>query len=327
MPRQARLDVPGALHHIMVRGIDKTDIFRDDQDRSLFLERLGLNVSEGGSAVYAWTIMRNHVHVLFKSGKDGISSVMRKQLTWYAQCFNRRHRRTGHLFENRYKSILCDEDNYLLALVRYIHLNPVRAGIVKTVEELDRYPWSGHRTIIGKTTQPWMDVDSVLSQFGGSPRRAINEYRRFMREGFGQGAIKELTGGGLIKSRGGWSQVLAMRRRGQTEEFDQRILGGGSFVSQILKEAEERHLRQLKHTRTGKSIRKIIEEECRKSGVNLLELRGGGKRHVVSRTRAAVAIRGREELGLSAAAIARQVGVSTSAITKGIERMEQAAKK
>jgi REP element-mobilizing transposase RayT len=119
MPRQARLDAPGALHHIMVRGIDKTDIFRDDQDKARFLERLGENVTEGKCFVYAWVLMDNHVHLLFKSGKYVISAVIRKLLTWYAQYFNRRHKRTGHLFQNRYKSILCDEDSYFLALVRY----------------------------------------------------------------------------------------------------------------------------------------------------------------------------------------------------------------
>ena len=118
MPRQARLDVPGALHHIMVRGINKSDIFKDDQDKALFIERLGQNVIEGKCSVYAWVLMENHVHLLFKSGQRGISAVMRKLLTWYAQYFNRRHGRSGHLFENRYKSILCDEDNYLSALVR-----------------------------------------------------------------------------------------------------------------------------------------------------------------------------------------------------------------
>ena len=112
MPRQARLDVPGALHPIMVRGLDKTNIFRDDEDKARFLERLGLNIEEGACSVYAWVLMDNHVHVLFKSGKDGISTVMRKLLTGYAQYFNRKHVRTGHLFENRYKSILCDEDTY-----------------------------------------------------------------------------------------------------------------------------------------------------------------------------------------------------------------------
>jgi len=209
MPRQARLDIPGALHHIMVRGINKAKIFDDDQDKSRFLERLGQNVVAGNCSVYAWVLMDNHVHILFKSGSHGISVVMRKQLAWYAQYYNRRHRRTGHLFENRYKSILCDEDNYLLALVRYIHLNPLRAKIVKTIQELDRYQFCGHRTIIGKADHPWMDVKYVLHQFGNTHRKSLLEYRQFMREGIGLGRQPELTGGGLLRSVGGWSQVIA----------------------------------------------------------------------------------------------------------------------
>ncbi|HAR39696.1 MAG TPA: hypothetical protein DCS09_14640 [Porphyromonadaceae bacterium] len=325
MPRQARLDVPGALHHIMVRGINKADIFDDDQDRTLFIERLGDTVAEGQCTVYAWALMSNHVHILFKSGKQGISSIMRKLLTWYAQYYNRRHKRTGHLFENRYKSILCDEDNYLLALVRYIHLNPLRAGIVKTSEELNRYPWSGHRTIIGKASYPWMDAEHVLTQFGNTRRKALHAYRVFMLEGVGQGKIKELTGGGLIRSQGGWSQVLSMQRRGQKEDFDERILGGGDFVHAILKEAEENQLRQVKARRAGKTIQKIIEEECRKQGISTIELKGGGKRRRVSDTRALIAVRGRNELGLTAAAIARHVGVNTSAISRAIERLDEKA--
>ena len=132
MPRQARLDVPGALHHIMVRGANQSAIFEDERDRARFLERLGEKVTEARASVYAWALMDTHAHILFKSGQEGISAVMRKLLTWYAQYYNRRHRRRGHLFENRYKSILCDEESYLLALVRYIHLNPVRAKVVKT---------------------------------------------------------------------------------------------------------------------------------------------------------------------------------------------------
>ena len=137
MPRQARLDFPGALHHIMVRGINKSAIFNDNQDRSRFLERLGQNLIKTQSAVYAWVLLETHIHLLVRSGGPGISALMRKLLTWYAQYYNRRHRRTGHLFENRYKSILCDEETYLLALVRYIHLNPIRAKVVKTMKELD----------------------------------------------------------------------------------------------------------------------------------------------------------------------------------------------
>ena len=323
MPRQARLDVPGALHHIMVWGIDKSAIFKDDQDKARFLERLGDTVREGQGRIHAWVLMNNHVHILFRSGRDGISAVMRKLLTWYAQYYNRRHKRSGHLFENRYKSILCDEDKYLLALVRYIHLNPIRAGIVKTVGQLDRYPWSGHRSIIGKAKYPWMDTETVLSRFGSAPRQAFRDYRKFVREGMGQGRLVELSGGGLIRSQGGWSQVLAMRRRGRKEDDDERILGSGDFVDRILKEAEDRHLRQLKARRAGETIEKIMEEVCRRQGISLQELKGGGKRRKVSDARASIALRSRDELGLTAAEIARNVGVSTSAVTRAIERVEK----
>ena len=175
MPRQARLDTPGALHHIMVRGINKVAIFKDDQDRVCFLGRLGQNIVETQSSIYAWALMRTHAHLLVRSGRPGISGVMRKLLTWYAQYYNRRHHRRGHLFENRYKSILCDEENYLLALVRYIHLNPVRAKIVSTMQELDGYPWSGHRMILGRDEFPWMDRAHVLGQFAGTKGKAIRE--------------------------------------------------------------------------------------------------------------------------------------------------------
>lgn len=323
MPRQARLDVPGALHHIMVRGIDKSKIFRDDEDKARFLDRLGQTVEEGKSSVYAWALMDNHVHILFKSGTYGISTVMRKLLTWYAQYFNRRHLRTGHLFENRYKSILCDEDNYLLALIRYIHLNPVRAKVVETLEQLDRYPWSGHRALIGKTKHAWMDVEPVLSEFGSTRRKAINEYRGFMQEGLGQGRLPSLTGGGLIRSKGGWSQVLSARRSGRKEEFDERILGSGDFVNTILKEAEEKTKHQLKLRRSGKTFARIMEEECKKERISPAELKGGGRRRKISDLRARIAKRGLEELGLPFAEIARHVGINTSSIRKAVLRLDE----
>jgi putative transposase len=320
MPRQARLDTPGALHHIMARGINKADIFEDAEDKSKFLDRLSETVQAGQCSIYAWVFMSNHVHLLFKSGRDGISSVMRKLLTWYAQYYNRRHHRTGHLFENRYKSVLCEEDTYLLALIRYIHLNPIRAGIVKEIMELDKYPWSGHQAIIGRVKYLWMDTGYVLAQFGDNRRKALWQYRKFMTEEAGQG---QFTGGGLIRSMGGWSQVLAMRRRGQKEEFDERILGGGDFVNNILKKIEERELRQLKLKRAGRNIQNIIEEECRKQEISITELQRGIKRRKVSDTRAVIGLRSREELGLSAAEIARHVGVNTSGITRAIERAER----
>ena len=323
MPRRARLDAPGALHHIMVRGINKAAIFSDDQDRQKFLDRLGENIDAAKCGIYAWVLMTNHVHLLFKSGSKGISAVMRRQLSWYAQYYNRRHRRTGHLFENRYKSILCEEENYLLALVRYIHLNPVRAGMVKTMEELDRYPWSGHCELMGKIKYDWMEVSYVLTQFGSRKNAAKTAYRSFVNEGMGQGRVPELTGGGLIRSKGGWSKVESARRKGKREESDERILGSGDFVNAVYKELEEKARLQLKLRRTGTTISKIIDEACDENKVSVHELKGGSRRRKVCSLRIQIAMRGLDELGLSMAEIARHVGVSTSGIARAVKRFEE----
>lgn len=325
MPRRARLDAAGALHHIMVRGINKSAIFSDDQDRQKFLERLGENIDKAGAVVYAWVLMTNHVHILFKSGAQGISAVMRKQLTWYAQYYNRKHRRTGHLFENRYKSILCEEENYLLALIRYIHLNPVRAGIVETMSELERYPWSGHATVMGKKKHEWMDTSYVLAQFGSRKNTARTAYRSFVTEGMKQGRIPELTGGGLIRSKGGWSKVESARRHGKREEYDERILGSGEFVTSVFKDIEDRARMQFKIRRSGLTIENIITQECNAKGVSIEELKGGSRRRNVSALRLQIAKRGLDELGLSLAEIARYVGVSTSGIARAVKNQEERA--
>ncbi len=133
MPRSARLDAPGVLHHIIIRGIERRAIFKNDFDRENFLERLSSLVPETQSICYAWVFMSNHAHFLLRSGSQGVAHLMRRLLTGYAVSFNRRHRRHGPLFQNRYKSIICQEDAYFKELVRYIHLNPVRA---KTVPDL-----------------------------------------------------------------------------------------------------------------------------------------------------------------------------------------------
>ena len=141
MPRQPRLDAPGTLHHVIGRGIDGIKIFRNRKDREDFLERLADLCRANALSVYAWALMSNHFHLLLRTGNQLLSKSMRKLLTGYVVNYNRRHKRYGHLFQNRYKSIICEDDPYLLELARYIHLNPERARIVKN---LKGYQWCGH---------------------------------------------------------------------------------------------------------------------------------------------------------------------------------------
>ena len=169
----------------------------------------------------------------------------------------------------------------------------------------------------------WMDTGYILSQFGARKKGARKAYQRFMGEGLAMGRVPELTGGGLIRSKGGWSQVVSARRRGWGEESDERILGSGDFVNAILLEAEEKTRRQLKVRRADRTLSRIIEEECKKGRTSGSELRGGSRRRKVSVVRARIAKRGVDELGLSMAEIARHVGVTTSSIAKAVARSEE----
>jgi hypothetical protein len=158
--------------------------------------------------------MPNHFHLLLRTGAVPISNIMQRLLSGYAQSFNRRHRRHGHLFQNRYKSILCQEDTYLLELVRYIHLNPLRAKVVADLRRLNNYRYCGHSVLLGKRQLELQHTDAVLRRFAGTFKRAQGQYREYVKKGVLQGKRPELSGGGLVRSAGGWSAVKMLRKSG-----------------------------------------------------------------------------------------------------------------
>lgn len=229
MPRLARLDIAGLLQHVIVRGIERRDIFNDDHDRQLFVDRLTALLSETGVRCYAWALLSNHFHLLLMPTSTPLSHFMRRLLTGYAVSFNRRNNRAGHLFQNRYKSIVCEEEPYLLELVRYIHLNPLRAGMVASLAELDFYPWSGHGVLVGNRQFDGQDTGAILERFGQRIATAQKKYRQFVSDGIKTGRRADLVGGGLRRSQG----------EGQNDEyqsFDERVLGGGDFVDRLKQE-------------------------------------------------------------------------------------------
>ncbi len=186
----------------MARGIERREIFRDDLDREAFVKRLGAVLEETQTPCYAWALVPNHFHLLLVSGAKPVRKAMQSLLVRYAGYFNRRHRRAGHLFQNRYKSVLCERDQYFSELVRYLHLNPVRARLVSDMRGLDHYAWSGHAVLMGEREAPWQDTATVLSLFGDREESARRAYRQFVQDGFTQGRRPELTGGGLRRSLG-----------------------------------------------------------------------------------------------------------------------------
>ena len=254
MPRQPRLDAPGLLQHVMARGIEGREIFKDNKDRNSFLDRLALILEETQTQCYAWALIPNHFHLLLRTGPTPISNVMRRLMTGYAVTFNKRHKRIGHLFQNRYKSIVCEEDAYLLELIRYIHLNPLRASLVNDLKELNKYLWTGHSTILGKRKNPLIPdkrnkdkkggkpekilvektVEDILLHFGETAKVARRRYRQFVKNGVDQGKRPELQGGGLVRSAGGKKAGLLGRKREEREKGDERILGSGDFVGKVL---------------------------------------------------------------------------------------------
>lgn len=322
MPRQARLDAPGTLHHVILRGIERRRIVDDRADQDAFIERMGQTALETGVTIYAWSLLPNHAHILLKSGQAGLSHYMRRFLTGYAITYNKRHNRYGHLFQNRFKSIVCDEDAYFRELVRYIHLNPLRAKLVKNLTELDRYPLSGHPCLMGKKDYEWQDRENVLSWFGKREREARKAYRAYMKEGINHGNRPELVGGGLIRSMGGWSVVSSLRKDREKLLTDDRVLGSGEFVEKVIREADEKVIYQVSRTSLQLKVRGFIAVVCAREGVTVNELRSGSRRGKLPSLRSALVISLVKDYGIPLAEIGRQVGISTSAVSKIMSRHE-----
>ena len=328
MPRQARLDAPGVLHHIMIRGIERRKIFINDQDRDDFLDRLAKLLPETKTDCYAWVFIQNHAHFLFRTGLVPLATVMRRLLTGYAVSFNRRHKRRGQLFQNRYKSIVCQEDVYFKELVRYIHLNPVRAGIVEGIKELNRYPYCGHSTVMGKRKRPWQDVDYVLGYFGTTAKSAKKAYVKYVNAGIGQGRQEELTGGGLVRSAGGWSEVKRLRRQGQDHVMsDERILGDSEFVESVLSQAGEKYERHYELKRLGYDLDRIAERVSEIYGMEPDEILRRGKQQRKVNARSLCCFWAVSELGMSLRELSRRLEMSPPAVGFSVERGEVIARK
>ena len=315
MPRSARLDAPGVLHHVIGRGIEKRRIFISDGDRDDFLSRLGVLAEEGFLKVYAWALLPNHFHLLCRTGTIPLSRSMGRLLTGYGVKFNKRHHRYGHLFQNRYKSIVCQEDPYFLELVRYIHLNLIRAGMVKGLRGLNRSPWSGHSVLMGYQRREWQDTGCVLSHFGKGAR-GRKKYLDFVEEGIKKGRRPELVGGGLIRSAGGWSEVLALRKRKERVASDERILGDGEFVKRVFEEWDGIGKENLRLPGARKSLSLLTKQICETLGLTIEELRSGSRRQTVLKAREEFSLMAVKGWGHSGAEVARYLGVTGSCVTR-----------
>lgn len=325
MPRSARIDAPGALHHIICRGIERRKIFLDDSDRNEFIDRLSTIVNETSTPVYAWALIPNHFHLLLRTGKVPISIVMRRLLTGYALFFNGRHRRSGRLFQNRYKSILCQEQTYLLELVRYIHLNPLRAGIIQDLKALDKYSYSGHSHLMGKKPNQWQDANKVLGLFGTRKGAAKTKYRKFIEAGALDGRRPEFTGGGLIRSSGGWGVLKTMRKMKQHLKGDERILGDSDFVESVLRQAQEDFEHHYRLIASGYTLDTIIDRVADIFELTPKLIISSSKEPTRVRARSVAAYWAVNHLQMQGTEVGRSLSLTQSAVSRAVRRGEQIA--
>jgi len=325
MPRRGRLHIPGGCYHVIGRGLERRYIFADAADKRDFLSRFGLNIQASGSQCLAWALMSNHYHFLIRAGSQPLGKLMSPVLGGFAGNYNRRHNRCGYVFQNRFSSILCDEDNYLLELVRYIHLNPVRANMVDGLKQLSKYPWTGHAGLIGKQRQNWHAIDEVLCQFGTSTSHARKKYLKFIQDGLGAQEEMKLSGGGLVRSYGGWEAVERLRKEHIICIGDERILGDSDFVERVLREDELAIESKSRLDRDGWDLEKLIQHVCDRYELEECDILGRSRENSVSTAKTLICYLGNASLGIKSTTIARRLGISQPAVSKWISKGEKAS--
>ena len=293
MPRKPRIHYPGACYHVILRGNAGQNIFFNKQDRNRFFSLLQEGIERYRHRIHAYCLMTNHVHLAVQVAEIPLSRIIQNISFRYTRYFNKRKNRAGHLFQGRYKAILIDADSYLLELVRYIHNNPVRAGIVSTP---DKYPWSSHNVYVANVAVSWLTTDWVLSQFDQQRKRAIDYFRSFIHAGTDEADSVKF-------------------HRGNAEG---EILGSDNF-------AEEAHFKASQEMASMLSLDHIIDVVCDHYKIDHGELKRMSKQRRVSEPRAVIALLVREAANLSLMELSRRLNRDLSGLSQAAGRLEKRA--
>lgn len=294
MPRKPRLHVPEAVYHALLKGNGGQDVFFSEKNRHYFYKLLREGVERFGHRLHGFCQMTNHVHLAVQVGEIPLSKIMQNLAFRYTRKINREQNRKGHLFQGRYQAIMVDRDAYLPQLVRYIHLNPLRAGLVR---DLETYPWSSHRAYLGLEELPWLTTDwifSILSP-GKNVKEARKKYRAFIDAGRDEGYRKEFHSGG---------------------PDDGRLLGKDTFVSRVLKKAGEKR-------RSNVTPDQILTHLCEIYGIQKENLLSGSRSHLLAEARGIAALIVRETPGLTMSALAEKLRVGLPALSMAAYRLEK----
>jgi putative transposase len=288
MPRPPRLEFSDAVYHVIARGNEQRDVFRDDADRELYLRRLARYQTEFRFRLYAYCLMTNHVHLALETGSVPLSRIVLALHSSYAQAFNQRHRRVGHLFQGRYKAFLVQKTTHLLALVRYIHDNPVKAGLVRSPAD---YRWSSDRFYRGKTAPDWLDPRGLYQLLGADPARAARRYRVLQES----------------KSLEGYEDVPVIGRV---------VKGDEDYAREAFKRSDR------PAERPTWSVREIAVAASRQSGIDLEDLRGRSLPGDRSRVRALVGLVASRECRIPLTEVAAFFRRDGTTLVRDLRRLE-----
>lgn len=286
MPRSPRIHAPGAMYHVTLRGNHRQDIFFTPDDRSLLTRIVREILVDCSAQLHAYCYMTNHVHALFQVSDTPLSKVMLLIAGRYARSVQARLQTTGHLFEKRYHSLLVDADEYLLTLLRYIHLNPVRANLAPSPDD---YPWSSHHAYLGRRSEPWVTTEFALRMLGPDRQRAIVAYEAF------------------VSSTPTHSPLL------ERNERDPRVLGGDAFAQRVLGD-------NWKSRSSSDALQRVIDDGCAKFGVTAIELRSPSRLLNLARARAWIAEQAVSARIASLASVARYFNRDGSSIRQAVRR-------
>ncbi|VAW49206.1 Transposase and inactivated derivatives [hydrothermal vent metagenome] len=291
MARKPRIHVPGGVYHVMLRGNGGQDIFFDEEDRCHFYLLLQEGVSRFDYRIHGFCLMDDHVHLAVQVGEESLSKIMQNISFRYTRWVNQKQNRKGHLFQGRYKAVLVEQDSYLLQLVRYIHLNPVRAEMVL---EPEAYAWSGHRAYLGKEILPWLNTEWVLSQFGKRLSSCRKHYEEFVLAGRCERYRDEFHGG----------------------EIDKRILGGDGFVKKMI-------AKSMVQTRKEVVLNDLIRCVCKEYDIDEKQLTSSTRDRYTSEARQVVGWLALKSDNLTLTQVAEYFGRDVTTLSRGVKRVEE----
>ncbi|MBN1551129.1 transposase [bacterium] len=316
MPRKARLLIPGAIHHVMAHGIDGRKIFIDDEDRSFFVLLLAKYLDRSGHRCYAWVVMENHYHLLLRTNEEPLGIFMRRLNTSYAMYYQKRYKRRGYVFQNRYKSIVTQDQYYIEQLVRYVHLNPIRAGICKTIEDLDRYPWIGHSVLVGLQENRFQNKKDILKRFTVKGESTTNGYRKHIVEGIEKGENVEFL------------NTIRKSNKGSADkkEYQCWVIGDQEFVKKAIENDTVRRLKLSEYGKNGVTVEKIAVDICRQMGITYAQIYRRARNNEISALRKIVAALSHRQYGIPLIQVAEFFRIQSPAVSRMLNEGERLMK-